>query len=220
MPSYQPRSVWGPFSTIVNVLVVLTLLPLIFTPLLLLPGSSMSFGDDPEGHLCVTASYLPMDDAPANTDYSPQIGSVEPRVDVVANRLRLCEASKGLDHKFVKYILKVLTTAPIYVVYVVFLIGVRRVMSRTDRGGPFSHEAATLLTKLGWWLFCGLIAATLVQFSAQSLLLGTMIKGETWGTAADPDFPAVMILGALGIVGVGRVLKQGAQLQDDVEGTV
>ncbi|MDX6233020.1 MAG: hypothetical protein QOH68_2020 [Nocardioidaceae bacterium] len=224
MPSYRPRSVWGPFSTIVNVLTfgvgVGLFLAAIILPLSLLSGGGASFHTEREGQLCARAGAMPVEGVPTKGDYTEQIGTIEHGVSVVPTELLVCEPKKGLDHKAVKYTLKVLTSAPTYAVYFVFLFGIRRVMTQTDRGGPFGHDTARLVVRLGWWLFGGLIAATLLESSAESLLLGTMVKDQTWGWAVEPDFPAVMILGALGIVGVGRVLKQGAQLQDDVEGTV
>lgn len=224
MRSYRPPSVWGPFSTIINLLTagvgVVLFLAAILLPLSLLSGGSTSLHTEREGQLCAHAGAMPVEGVPTTGDYSEQIGTIEHGVTVVPTDLLVCEPKKGLDHKAVKYTLKVLTIAPTLAVYLVFLFGIRRVMNRTDRGGPFGHDTARLVTRLGWWLFGGLIAATLIQSSAQSLLLGTMVKDQTWGWAVEPDFPAVMILGALGIVGVGRVLKQGAQLQDDVEGIV
>ncbi|WP_332663044.1 hypothetical protein [Aeromicrobium sp.] len=192
----------------------------LIVPLTLIGGSgTVGIEGDRDGQLCAHAGDLPVEDVPTKGDYSEQIGEVESRVDVVPIELLVCEPLKGLDHKAVKYSLKAMTEVPTFAVYLVFLFGIRRVMIQTDRGGPFGHETARLLTRLGWWLFGGLIAATLIETTAESLLIGTMVKGQTSGWA-ELDFPAVMILGALGIVGVGRVLKQGARLQDDVEGTV
>lgn len=224
MPSYHPRSVWGPFSTVVNVLTfgvgVGLFLAVVLLPFALLGGGSAGIEGERDGQLCAHAGGLPVEGVPTKADYSKQIGTVEPGVDVVPTELLVCEPMKGLEHKPVKYGLKAMTTVPTFAVYLVFLFGIRKVMIQTDRGGPFGHETARLLTRLGWWLFGGLIASTLIETSAESLLIGSMVKDQTWGSAVQPDFPAVMILGALGIVGVGRVLKQGAELQDDVEGTV
>jgi hypothetical protein len=225
MRSYQPRSVWGPFATIIDVLTFGVGVGLFFAGLIL-PlsliggGGSIGIEGDRDGQLCARAGALPIEDVPTNGDYSEQIGTAEPGVDVVPTELLICEPLKGIDHKAAKYALKVMTEAPTFAVFLVFLFGIRRVMLRTDRGGPFGHDTARLVIRLGWWLFGGLIAATLIETTAESLLVGTMVKGQTWSWAVEPDFPAVMILGALGIVGVGRVLKQGAQLQDDVEGIV
>lgn len=92
-------------------------------------------------------------------------------------------------------------------------------MTKTDERGLFDRETARQITNFGWWLLGGLTAAALIENAVESLLLGSMIRGETFSYVPF-SISGPALLGALGIACIGRVMARASTPQDEVDGTV
>ncbi|MFF2951219.1 DUF2975 domain-containing protein [Kitasatospora sp. NPDC057965] len=90
----------------------------------------------------------------------------------------------------------------------------RAVLSR----GPFTVEVARLLTVLGWFVTVGAMVAGLVAGWSQSWLVGSMAPIVGAGPALSG--PLVLVLAGLAAVVMGRIMREGVRMREDLEGTI
>ncbi|MFC7219283.1 DUF2975 domain-containing protein [Streptomyces polyrhachis] len=100
---------------------------------------------------------------------------------------------------------------------VLFLLN--RMIQTATRDGVFTHRPAHYLRLTGWWLLLGSLAVEVVQTLTHAALLATLARDyEEWGLSWNA--PYTLILTALGILAFARVLRAGAAMREDLEGTV
>lgn len=86
------------------------------------------------------------------------------------------------------------------------------------RHGPFTEEVAQRLSVLGWFVAVGTPLASLVVGWSQSWLASSMAPILDSG----PTFsgPLVLVLAGLTAVIMGKVMREGVRMREDLEGTV
>lgn len=97
-----------------------------------------------------------------------------------------------------------------------------RLARTAARDGVYTAQAARLLLILGWWLLAGGLVATVTEAFARLNLLGQMVTwivdwGQ-WPVAWSVSWPVVWI--GLGLIVFARVMRIGAGMRADLEGTV
>jgi hypothetical protein len=97
-----------------------------------------------------------------------------------------------------------------------------RLARTAARDGVYTDRAARLLLILGWWLLAGGLAATVAEAFARMNLLGQLVTWNLdwgqWPVAWSVDWPVAWI--GLGLITFARVMRTGAGMRADLEGTV
>jgi hypothetical protein len=97
-----------------------------------------------------------------------------------------------------------------------------RLARTAARDGVYSAQAARLLLVLGWWLLAGGLVATVITAFARLNLLGQLVTWNVdwgqWPVAWSVSWPVVWI--GLGLIVFARVMRIGAGMRADLEGTV
>jgi hypothetical protein len=97
-----------------------------------------------------------------------------------------------------------------------------RLARAAARDGVYTARAARLLLILGWWLLAGGLVATVADAFARMNLLGQLVNWNVnwgqWPVAWSVDWPVAGI--GLGLIAFARVMRTGAGMRADLEGTV
>jgi hypothetical protein len=90
------------------------------------------------------------------------------------------------------------------------------------REGVYTAQAARLLLILGWWLLAGGLVATLAEAFARINLLSQLVTWNVgwgqWSVAWSVSWPVAWI--GLGLILFARLMRIGAGMRADLEGTV
>ncbi len=97
-----------------------------------------------------------------------------------------------------------------------------RLARAAARDGVYTARAARLLLILGWWLLAGGLAATVAEAFARLNLLGQLVTWNVdwgqWPVAWSVSWPVVWF--GLGLIIFARIMRIGAGMRADLEGTV
>jgi hypothetical protein len=97
-----------------------------------------------------------------------------------------------------------------------------RLARTAARDGVYTAQAARLLLILGWWLLAGGLVATVTTAFARLNLLGQLVTWNVdwgqWPVAWSVSWPVVWT--GLGLIVFARVMRIGAAMRADLEGTV
>lgn len=97
-----------------------------------------------------------------------------------------------------------------------------RLTRAAARDGVYTPDAARLLLILGWWLLAGGLVATAAQALARMNLLGQLVTWHLdwhqWPAAWSVSWPVAWI--GLGLIIFARIMRIGAGMRADLEGTV
>jgi hypothetical protein len=97
-----------------------------------------------------------------------------------------------------------------------------RLARAAARDGVYTAQFARLLLILGWWLLAGGLVATLAEAFARMNLLGQLVTWHVdwgqWHLAWSVSWPVFWF--GLGLVIFARVMRIGAGMRADLEGTV
>jgi hypothetical protein len=94
----------------------------------------------------------------------------------------------------------------------------------TVLGGPFTVQVATAIRRLGWVIIVGNLAVGAVQGFALDQLLNTMLTvqdeyGDAITGMLHALFPVPVLVGAA-LLTFARIFRLGAEMDDDLQGTV
>jgi hypothetical protein len=97
-----------------------------------------------------------------------------------------------------------------------------RLARAAARDGVYTAQASRLLLILGWWLLAGGLVATVTEALARMNLLSQLVTWNVdwgqWPVAWSVDWPVVWI--GLGLITFAHVMRIGAGLRADLEGTI
>jgi hypothetical protein len=99
---------------------------------------------------------------------------------------------------------------------------VMRLARTAARDGVYTASFARLLLILGWWLLAGGLAATVAESFARLNLLSQLVTWNVdwsqWSAAWSVSWPVFWF--GLGLIIFARVMRIGAGMRADLEGTV
>lgn len=116
-------------------------------------------------------------------------------------------------------VLNNVSEGPTALVFIGFLVLTRQTIKYARRHGLFSHNLAMRIERLGWLLLIGLIGAATIEWLADGLLKHSMVSTMSWRSGSF-SISIAGIIGAYGIISIGRVMSRAATMHSDLEGTV
>ncbi|MCW2940751.1 MAG: hypothetical protein JWN00_3736 [Actinomycetia bacterium] len=210
MPA-KSRSPFEPFATVVAICAGLYVAGLAFSLVSAVLGRGHLYGLG-EQTICVR------DDGYSFGVSGGLPPSFKPGVAVFPVAISLCTNHVTLGQQ----VLDTLTHVPTFLLYGGALLLLWWLLNGAKHNGPFNAANGTRVRLTGWWLVLGGIVATSVETLAHNLLIGTMMASpeapSRWNQL--PGIPASTVLTGLGLIVVARILQVGAQMQDDLAGTV
>ncbi|MET8630798.1 DUF2975 domain-containing protein [Kitasatospora sp. NPDC004669] len=84
--------------------------------------------------------------------------------------------------------------------------------------GPFTDAVSQRLSVLGWFVAAGTPLAGLVVGWSQSWLVGSM--APVAGSGSTVAGPQVLVLAGLAAVIMGKIMRDGVRMREDLEGTI
>jgi hypothetical protein len=97
-----------------------------------------------------------------------------------------------------------------------------RLARTAARDGVYTAQAARLVLALGWWLLAGGLVATVAEAFARVNLLAQLVTWPVdwgqWQVAWSVSWPVVWF--GLGLIIFARIMRVGADMRADLEGTV
>ena len=136
-------------------------------------------------------------------------------VEIYGTTSNLCNTDPHLKDQ----VLIGLTNAPTSIVFIGFVFLTQRTIRYARSNGLFSRPLAERIERLGWLLLLGLVGASVVEWLAEGLLLETMRSTESW-TSGSFGISVPGIIGAYGLVSIGRIMKHAAALQAEADATI
>ncbi|NUR83660.1 MAG: DUF2975 domain-containing protein [Nonomuraea sp.] len=129
------------------------------------------------------------------------------------DHVRWCDAQPVLSHMIWDAVANLVP----WLVAVVSFVLLWRLVGAATRQGPFSRVVPGRVDALGaWLLFCGLVAP-LAEGAARQTLLAEMVEGVPMSET--PWSPTILITG-VGLLTLGRIMRMGTTMREDLEGTV
>jgi Protein of unknown function (DUF2975) len=100
-----------------------------------------------------------------------------------------------------------------------------RLLVIARRGGPFTVRVAAAMRMLGWCIVAGSVLAAEIEQLATVLLLGSLVspRPEGIGSVAVAALRALVPVPALAgaaLLTFARILRLGATMDDEIQGTV
>lgn len=117
-----------------------------------------------------------------------------------------------------------LTQVPLVALYLVIILLLAQLLRTIRSAGPFAIIVARRLRFLGWFVLAGSLIVVTGQSAAQSAFVSTVITGPVPAVrnAIEAGLAALLVtlLIACGLLTLARVIRVGAQMSDDLAGTV
>ena len=117
-----------------------------------------------------------------------------------------------------------LMQAPVFLFYVAILLLLGQLLRMVRRAGPFTAAVARWVRFPGWFILGGYLAVTIGQSVAQGYFASTVLSDQipvvsnVINTLLGGIFLAILI--ACGLLTLARMMQVGAQMNDDLAGTV
>lgn len=218
-----PRNPLQPFSAAVRfvfaLLVVFTIAGIGFMAF----GNRTSFLGVGDTSVCVTPE-LRFGGTDFEKGLAPFKEMIEPGAGVMVKNLSICDHTPSAMRRA----LSSLTQAPEFVLYFAVFFLFFRLVRAAESDGPFSPLVAARLRTVGWTLIIGGYLAHAVQDAAETALEntfavpGSMMDDGNGMVLADGllTLPLPDLLTGLGLLTIARIMKVGAQMHDDLAGTI
>uniref|UniRef100_A0AAU2VST3 DUF2975 domain-containing protein n=1 Tax=Streptomyces sp. NBC_00008 TaxID=2903610 RepID=A0AAU2VST3_9ACTN len=160
-----------------------------------------------DGAVCVETGFW------ANARLAPGL-PVAKGVDASGSLTRLCQDSPSAGQRAAD----LGGELPWLLFAAIALLLFSRLLKSVLKEGPFTEPVARQLTVLGWVVAVGTPVAGLVVGWSQSWLVGSMAPVVGSG----PEFSGPMVLVLAGLTGVilGKIMREGVRMREDLEGTV
>jgi hypothetical protein len=137
---------------------------------------------------------------------------------------------------FIQRVLYTLTAVPGLLTWGCVLFLLWRVIVAARRRGPFTVQVATVMRRLGWLIITGSVVSAVVQRFALDQLLNTMLttRGAFGGVVVMQDhfggfqvitvalaglLPVPALAGAA-LLTMARIIRLGADMDEEIKGTV
>jgi hypothetical protein len=156
------------------------------------------------------------------SDWTSNLGSAaRPGASISINgTLQACAAHPGVGQR----ILYTLMSLPGLLVWGCVLFLLWRVIRAARETGPFTVPVAVAMRRLGWVIIAGSVAAAAVQGFALDQLLNTMLTEHNhFGDVVTAPLRALLPVPALAgtaLLTFARIIRLGADMDDEIKGTV
>ncbi len=135
--------------------------------------------------------------------------------------LSACALHPGLG----QHLLYSLTAVPQVLLWAGILLLLGRLLMIARRRGPFAVPVAAAARALGWYIIVGSVLAAAIGQLATGLLLDSLVapgpEGAGWiATAALRALVPVPALAGAALLTFARIVRLGAAMEDEIEGTV
>lgn len=206
----------GPIEAITSVLTILLLTLVGFVAIAVATGNTSLSGAD---QICRTPNFSMINGevgSASKTDaVSQETFGLGDGVTLGDGRTEMCQN----DPSVAQQLLDGLTSAPTGLVFIGFLILTRRTIKYARHNGLFSASLAEQIEALGWLLVLGLVGAAIIEWLADGLLKHSMASTMPWHSGSF-SISVAAVIGAYGIITVGRVMSHAAALQEDADATI
>jgi Protein of unknown function (DUF2975) len=216
----QPRNRLQPLATVVTWVFWIAVAATAITVVRVLTGQGPLFGAHIGGPspsltgVCLKAAQALLHRTGSGLGQS----GLSPGVRATWNAATVCAAHPTAGQALAA----VVTVLPIDLLRLGALYLAMRLARAAARDGVYTAQAARLLLILGWWLLAGGLVATVIEAFARLNLLGQLVTGPVdwgqWPVAWSVSWPVAWI--GLGLIVFARVMRIGAGLRADLEGTV
>ena len=143
---------------------------------------------------------------------------LSPGVRATWNTASVCTAHPTAG----QYLAFAVTLLPLDLLQLGVLYLVMRLARTAARDGVYTAQFSRLLLILGWWLLAGGLVATVAEAFARLNLLGQLVTWPVdwaqWPAAWSVSWPVFWF--GLGLIIFARVMRIGAGMRADLEGTV
>jgi hypothetical protein len=176
-------------------------------------GSIGGFGD---ASVCVTQSGNIGD-----SSWTTQVATARPGASIqISGQVQACA-----DHpSFGQRVLYTLTGLPGLLVWGSVLFLLWRVIVVARRTGPFTMSVAMAMRRLGWVIIAGTVVAAAIEGLATDQLLNEMIRPGTGylDGLIEPirAMVPVPLLAGAALLTFARIIRLGADMDDEIKGTV
>ncbi|MEV0848851.1 hypothetical protein AB0J21_23775 [Streptomyces sp. NPDC049954] len=199
-----------PLSTVVGgVLRVLIGLAVLFAVLSLFDtGMHLNWTG---GHACVTVSTT-------TTSFDAPWEPLRPGAAVGWHPEYCAESPSGYQQ-----FLTALAARPTHLLVIGGLWLLHRTLRTAEREGVHTERTVGGLRLLGWWLLAGSLLAEFVRANARAALLATLTEDQPFTVGAWLNLwnaPYLLFLTGLGLLTFARIVRAGAVMREDLEGTV
>jgi Protein of unknown function (DUF2975) len=166
-----------------------------------------------------TCASAPLNGLRLDVDGNSQV-NFGPGRDATADSLQLCVSHPTPEQR----ILVTLTQAPTYCLYLAVLVLLWLLVLTVRRHGPFALGVSRRLRVLGWLILAGTLATGAGQNAARAYYAGTVVGHPvSVATYVINDvltslIPVLLIV--CGLLTLARIIRIGAQMHEDLAGTV
>jgi hypothetical protein len=126
---------------------------------------------------------------------------------------------------FGQHLLYSLMTIPQILLWGGILLLLWRLLVIARRGGPFTVRVAAAMRMLGWYILAGSVLVAAIEQLATVVLLGSLVapqpEGIGWVAAqAMRALVPVPALAGAALLAFARIVRLGAAMDDEIQGTV
>ncbi|HEX5995854.1 MAG TPA: DUF2975 domain-containing protein [Jiangellales bacterium] len=207
----KQRNPLEPMATLVSVLLGLTGVGLVASAVMTVVGigSFMGFGE-----LWVSVDVPHVG---GSTDLRPVPWSLHDGVEVNTTGYRLFTTHPDVGQR----VWYTLTLLPSSLLFIGALLLMYRLIRGAERDGIYTAATARRLRTLGWFLLIGAVVKMVVEMVAANRLLATMVANQVdWFGPIYWETPWAVLLTAAGLLSFARIMRIGAEMRDDLQGTV
>ncbi|KRC65033.1 hypothetical protein ASE12_09825 [Aeromicrobium sp. Root236] len=215
MTKPKTRDPLGPLDTITGMISGLLLTLLAFTVVFSVLSDDVSFMGVGDDEVCVSTHLISTIESRELDGADRQDYGIAKHVDVESAKTSVCDEKADVE----AHTWGVLTELPSFVVFLGFILLTRRTIRYAQKHGLFSASLADRIERLGWLLLFGLLGAALVEWLAEGQLLSDMLRDADWASGSF-GISVPGIIGAYGLVSIGRVMNRAAALQADADATI
>ncbi|MET8685144.1 DUF2975 domain-containing protein [Streptomyces sp. NPDC004732] len=135
-------------------------------------------------------------------------------VDASSNAVRLCQDSPSVGQRAAE----LGDGLPWLLFGALALLLFSRLLDAVLLQGPFTDAVSRRLTALGWFVTVGTPLAGLVVGWSHSWLVSSM--APIVGSGPTVSGPQALILAGLAAVIMGKIMREGVRMREDLEGTI
>ena len=218
--SRVPRNRLDPLATVVTCVFWVAVLATATTVIRTLTGQGPLFGAHIGGPsptlagVCLNAAPVLLQHAGSGLSQS----GLSPGVRAAWNAASVCAAHPTAGQA----VAATLAALPVDLLRLGALYFAMRLARAAARDGVYTAWAARLLLVLGWWLLAAGLAATVAEAFARLNLLSQLVTWHVdwgqWPAAWSVSWPVAWT--GLGLLALARIVRIGAGMRADLEGTV